>query len=89
MSGKARKTELLRAFVACCGESGLGAATATEHRYEEIAVRRRWRASRSRVAERRARRDFVKNAAMSDMYEVAAGKIAVAKGQADAVKQFG
>jgi putative membrane protein len=33
--------------------------------------------------------DFVKKAAMSDRYEVAAGKIAVAKGQADAVKQFG
>ncbi len=33
--------------------------------------------------------DFVQKAAMSDMYEVEAGKIAVAKGQSDAVKQFG
>jgi putative membrane protein len=33
--------------------------------------------------------DFVQQAAMSDMYEVEAGKIADAKGQSDAVKQFG
>jgi putative membrane protein len=33
--------------------------------------------------------DFVQKAAMSGMYEVEAGKIAAAKGQADAVKQFG
>jgi len=33
--------------------------------------------------------DFVKKAAMSDMYEVAAGKIASEKGQSEAVKQFG
>jgi putative membrane protein len=33
--------------------------------------------------------DFVQTAAMSDMYEVEAGKIAAAKGQSDAVKQFG
>jgi putative membrane protein len=33
--------------------------------------------------------DFVKNAALSDMYEVAAGKIASEKGQSEAVKQFG
>jgi putative membrane protein len=33
--------------------------------------------------------DFVQQAAMSDMYEVEAGKIAAAKGQSDAVKQFG
>jgi putative membrane protein len=33
--------------------------------------------------------DFVKKAASSDLYEVAAGKIASEKGQSDAVKQFG
>jgi putative membrane protein len=33
--------------------------------------------------------DFVQKAAMSDMYEVAAGKIATQKGQSDQVKQFG
>jgi putative membrane protein len=33
--------------------------------------------------------DFVQRAAMSDMYEVEAGKIATAKGQSDQVKQFG
>jgi putative membrane protein len=33
--------------------------------------------------------DFVEKAAMSDMYEVEAGKIASEKGQSDAVKQFG
>ncbi len=33
--------------------------------------------------------EFVKKAAMSDMYEVQAGQIAAQKGQADAVKQFG
>jgi putative membrane protein len=33
--------------------------------------------------------DFVQKAAMSDMYEVQAGKIATTKGQSDAVKQFG
>jgi putative membrane protein len=33
--------------------------------------------------------DFVQKAAMSDMYEVEAGKIATQKGQSDAVKQFG
>jgi putative membrane protein len=33
--------------------------------------------------------DFVQTAAMSDMYEVEAGKIAAQKGQSDAVKQFG
>jgi putative membrane protein len=33
--------------------------------------------------------DFVKNAAMSDMYEVQAGEIAAQKGQSGAVKQFG
>jgi putative membrane protein len=33
--------------------------------------------------------DFVQQAAISDMYEVEAGKIAAAKGQSDAVKQFG
>ena len=33
--------------------------------------------------------DFVQTAAMSDMYEVEAGKIAGQKGQSDAVKQFG
>lgn len=33
--------------------------------------------------------DFVKRVAMSDMYEVEAGKIASEKGQSDAVKQFG
>jgi putative membrane protein len=32
--------------------------------------------------------DFVQNAAMSDMYEVQAGKLAAQKGQSDAVKQF-
>jgi predicted outer membrane protein len=33
--------------------------------------------------------DFVQTVAMSDMYEVEAGKIASEKGQSDAVKQFG
>jgi putative membrane protein len=33
--------------------------------------------------------DFVRKAASSDLYEVAAGKIASEKGQSDAVKQFG
>lgn len=33
--------------------------------------------------------NFVEKAAMSDMYEVAAGKIATEKGQSDAVKKFG
>jgi putative membrane protein len=33
--------------------------------------------------------DFVQKAAMSDMYEVAAGNLAASKGQSDAVKQFG
>ena len=33
--------------------------------------------------------NFVKKAAMSDMYEVEAGKIASEKGQSEAVKQFG
>lgn len=33
--------------------------------------------------------DFVQTAAMSDMYEIEAGKIAAQKGQSDAVKQFG
>jgi putative membrane protein len=33
--------------------------------------------------------DFVQNAAMSDIYEVEAGKIASQKGQTDAVKNFG
>jgi putative membrane protein len=33
--------------------------------------------------------DFVQRAALSDMYEVQAGKIASEKGQSDAVKQFG
>jgi putative membrane protein len=33
--------------------------------------------------------DFVQKAAMSDMYEVQAGKLAAMKGQSDAVKQFG
>jgi len=33
--------------------------------------------------------DFVQTAAMSDMYEVEAGKVAGQKGQSDAVKQFG
>ncbi len=33
--------------------------------------------------------EFVQQAAMSDMYEVEAGKIAAAKGQSGAVKQFG
>jgi putative membrane protein len=33
--------------------------------------------------------DFVRKAAMSDLYEVEAGKIAGEKGQSDAVKQFG
>jgi putative membrane protein len=33
--------------------------------------------------------EFVQKAAMSDMYEVEAGKIAAAKGQSGAVKQFG
>jgi putative membrane protein len=33
--------------------------------------------------------DFVQKAAMSDMYEVQAGKLAAVKGQPDAVKQFG
>jgi putative membrane protein len=33
--------------------------------------------------------DFVKKAADSDLYEVAAGKLASEKGQSDAVKQFG
>ena len=33
--------------------------------------------------------DFVQKAAMSDMYEIEAGKIAAQKGQSDAVKQFG
>ena len=32
---------------------------------------------------------FVQTAAMSDMYEIAAGKLAAEKGQSDAVKQFG
>jgi putative membrane protein len=32
--------------------------------------------------------DFVQKAAMSDMYEVQAGKLAAEKGQSDAVKQF-
>jgi putative membrane protein len=34
-------------------------------------------------------KDFVQKAAMSDMYEIEAGKIASTKGQSDAVKQFG
>jgi putative membrane protein len=33
--------------------------------------------------------DFVHKAAMSDMYEVQAGKLATEKGQSDAIKQFG
>ena len=33
--------------------------------------------------------DFIQKAAMSDMYEVEAGKLAAEKGQSDAVKQFG
>ena len=33
--------------------------------------------------------EFIQKAAMSDMYEVQAGKIAGDKGQSDAVKQFG
>jgi putative membrane protein len=33
--------------------------------------------------------EFVQKAAMSDMYEVQAGKLAADKGQSDAVKQFG
>lgn len=33
--------------------------------------------------------EFVQKAAMSDMYEVEAGKIAAQKGQSDQVKQFG
>ena len=33
--------------------------------------------------------DFIQKAAMSDMYEVQAGKLAAEKGQSDAVKQFG
>jgi putative membrane protein len=33
--------------------------------------------------------DFIQKAAMSDMYEVQAGKLAAEKGQADVVKQFG
>jgi putative membrane protein len=33
--------------------------------------------------------DFVQKAAMSDMYEVQAGKLATEKGQSDVVKQFG
>ena len=33
--------------------------------------------------------DFVAKGAMSDMYEVQAGKLAAEKGQSDAVKQFG
>jgi len=33
--------------------------------------------------------DFVQKAAMSDMYEVQAGKLAAEKGQSDVVKQFG
>jgi putative membrane protein len=33
--------------------------------------------------------DFVQKAAMSDMYEVEAGKIASEKGKSDAIKQFG
>ena len=33
--------------------------------------------------------DFVQKAAMSDMYEIEAGKIATQKGQSDAVKQYG
>jgi putative membrane protein len=33
--------------------------------------------------------EFIQKAAMSDMYEVEAGKIAADKGQSDAVKQFG
>lgn len=33
--------------------------------------------------------DFVKKAAMNDLYEVAAGKIASEKGQSEAVKEFG
>lgn len=32
---------------------------------------------------------FVEKAAMSDLYEITAGKIAAQKGQSDAVKQFG
>jgi putative membrane protein len=32
--------------------------------------------------------DFVQKAAMSDMYEIQAGKLAAEKGQSDAVKQF-
>jgi putative membrane protein len=33
--------------------------------------------------------DFVKSAAMSDLYEVEAGKIASERGQSEAVKEFG
>jgi putative membrane protein len=33
--------------------------------------------------------DFVQKAAMSDMYEIEAGKIASQKGQSDSVKNFG
>ena len=33
--------------------------------------------------------DFVQKAAMSEMYEVQAGKLAAEKGQSDVVKQFG
>ena len=33
--------------------------------------------------------EFIQTAAMSDMYEIEAGKIAAQKGQSDVVKQFG
>jgi putative membrane protein len=33
--------------------------------------------------------DFVRKAAMGDLYEIEAGKIAIEKGQSEAVKQFG
>jgi putative membrane protein len=33
--------------------------------------------------------DFAKKAAMGDLYEIAAGKVASEKGQSEAVKQFG
>ena len=33
--------------------------------------------------------EFIQKAAMSDMYDVQAGKLAAEKGQSDAVKQFG
>jgi predicted outer membrane protein len=67
------------------------------HRHSENAMRHPWSAAALALLVPLALAacgapstpDFVQQVAMSDLYEVDAGKIAAAKGQSDAVKQFG